>query len=249
MPTTGRSVAHSRVMSCCCSQRQAPSRVNRDCPRCPASASTGSCSSSPDTAVQTSTRRGCTTCGPPPPPPPPARRARRSTSGCAPCRFFLRRRTFYRFCCFLVFFFPAAAILFCFFSSSSLSYLSCLPSFSLPPSSSALLFSRLSFSPSSPSCLFCLFFLLCFCVRCCFPRRCLVLALVGRLFACLRRAALCLLAGSERFSVQPVSLSVSVSVFACGPSSLPPSCPSRSTSSYPRRPRSSLPSCAPRSVS
>ena len=36
MPTTGRSVAHSRVMSCCCSQRQAPSRVNRDCPRCPA---------------------------------------------------------------------------------------------------------------------------------------------------------------------------------------------------------------------
>ena len=43
------------------------------------------------------------------------------------------------------------------------------------------------------------------------------------------------LLGTERFSVQPVAMSVTVSVNACGPAGLPPSWPTRSTSTNPGR--------------
>ena len=41
--------------------------------------------------------------------------------------------------------------------------------------------------------------------------------------------------GTERFSVQPVAMSVTVSVNACGPAGLPPSWPTRSISTNPGR--------------
>jgi hypothetical protein len=72
--------------------------------------------------------------------------------------------------------------------------------------------------------------------------------LVGDVLECPKTHVAALL-GTERFSVQPVAMSVTVSVNANWPAVLPPSWETRSISTNPGRASSSRPRCAPESDS